>query len=63
MPRFVPSFSWLTDQGRSEAILEKVIEIAGKVMARRKVDLSEAQRQLFLEIHRQSREYEYCSVV
>ena len=29
-PRFLPSFSWLTDQGRSDAILEKVIEIPKK---------------------------------
>jgi len=63
VPRFVPSFSWLTDQGRSAAILEKVIEIAEKVMARRKVSLSDAERQLFQAIHRQSQEYEYCSVV
>ena len=63
VPRFVPSFSWLTDEGRSAAILEKVIEIAEKVMARRKVMLSEAERQLFQSIHRQSREYEYCTVV
>ena len=63
VPRFVPSFSWLTDEGRSAAILEKVIEVAEKVMARREVDLSEAERQLFFEIHRQSQEYEYCPVV
>ena len=63
VPRFVPSFSWLTDDGRTEAILEKVIEIAAKVMARRKVEFSEAERQLFMEIHRQSREYEYCAVI
>ena len=57
-PRFVPSFSWLTDSGCFEAIPEKTVAVAEQVMARRNVPLSEPWRQLFLRIPELARRYE-----
>lgn len=38
-PKFVPSFAWLTEGELKRSRVEKIIEIARVVMARRKVDL------------------------
>jgi UDP-N-acetylglucosamine diphosphorylase / glucose-1-phosphate thymidylyltransferase / UDP-N-acetylgalactosamine diphosphorylase / glucosamine-1-phosphate N-acetyltransferase / galactosamine-1-phosphate N-acetyltransferase len=54
-PRFVPSFSWLTDEGIREAIPEKMADIAQRVMDRRKVAMSQAERQLFLQVYQSAR--------
>ncbi len=40
VPRFVPSFGWLTDAGLVRYRIEKAVEIARTVMARRDVHLS-----------------------
>ncbi len=53
-PLFLPSFSWLTDEGRTEAIVEKVVEVARRVMARRRVVLGEAEGALFAAIREQA---------
>ncbi|QOJ13825.1 MAG: hypothetical protein HRU75_03835 [Planctomycetia bacterium] len=46
VPKFVPSFSWVTDAGVAPFRVDKAIEIARTVMARRRVELSalEAER-------------------
>lgn len=46
IPKFVPSFSWLTEAGLEGARVDKVVEIARTVMARRHVMLSEAETEL-----------------
>jgi len=46
VPKFVPSFSWLTEAGLEGARVDKVIEIARTVMSRRHVMLSEAEVEL-----------------
>jgi UDP-N-acetylglucosamine diphosphorylase/glucosamine-1-phosphate N-acetyltransferase len=58
VPRFLPSFSWLTDEGRSDAIVEKVLEVAQMVMARRNVTMSAAQEELFLKVYEIARQTE-----
>lgn len=57
-PLFLPSFSWLTDQGRTEAIVEKVVEVARRVMARRQVVLGQAEQELFAAIWEQAHQLE-----
>lgn len=42
LPKFVPSFAWLTDEGLQPFRVEKAIEIARAVMARRKVGFTPA---------------------
>jgi hypothetical protein len=58
VPRFLPSFSWLTDEGRAEAIPEKVMEVAQRVMARRQVAMTETMKELFLRIYQQAHKFE-----
>lgn len=57
-PRFLPSFSWLTDEGRAEAIPEKTVAVAETVMGRRNVELTAAMRELFVAIASLAKEYE-----
>ena len=40
VPKFVPSFSWLTERGPESARIDKVVEIARTVTARRRVEFS-----------------------
>lgn len=46
-PKFVPSFSWLTDAGRSTYAVERCLAVARTVMGRRKVAMSDAEVALF----------------
>lgn len=46
VPKFVPSFSWLTEQGLSRYRTEKAVTIARTVMARREIELTEAEEKL-----------------
>ncbi|MCH7870675.1 MAG: hypothetical protein IID33_03145 [Planctomycetes bacterium] len=46
VPNFVPSFSWLTSEGMTDFRIDKAIEIARTVMARRKVDLTRDEEEL-----------------
>jgi UDP-N-acetylglucosamine diphosphorylase/glucosamine-1-phosphate N-acetyltransferase len=50
VPRFVPSFGWLTDQGLTECRLDKGIQIARTVMGRRDIELSDAEERLLQEV-------------
>lgn len=43
VPRFVPSFAWLTDAGLTNYRLDKAIHIARTVMARRDVHLADCE--------------------
>ena len=50
-PRYVPSFSWgCPEEGLQPYRIDKAIEVAQRVMARRKVELSEAERLLLQNI-------------
>jgi UDP-N-acetylglucosamine diphosphorylase/glucosamine-1-phosphate N-acetyltransferase len=57
-PKFVPSFSWYTDDGRDPYDARRGIEVARKVMARRKVAMSLAEERLFLAIPDIARRHE-----
>ncbi|UCG32838.1 MAG: hypothetical protein JSU68_14380 [Phycisphaerales bacterium] len=49
-PKFVPSFSWITDQGTQQYVPERCLAVARKVMERRDVAITPAQEQLFLRL-------------
>lgn len=49
-PKFLPSFSWLTDEGRQVNDPKRALAVALKVVARRKRVYSDAEQQLFLSI-------------
>ncbi len=63
-PKFVPSFSWYTDEGRDSYDAERGVEVARKVMARRKITMTEAEERLFLALpeitHRHERGGEHA---
>ena len=46
VPRFVPSFAWLTEAEMTNYRVEKALNIARIVMARRDVHLSDAEAAL-----------------
>lgn len=49
-PKFVPSFSWLTDEGMERNDPERALAVAHKVVARRRRELGAAEVELFLSI-------------
>ena len=57
-PKFVPSFSWLTDTEHASARLEKMLETAQRVMARRDVTMTAADKELFLNIPQRAQQIE-----
>lgn len=57
-PKFVPSFSWLTDDGMEWNDPERALIVAHKVVARRRRELAETEVELFLSIAKLSKEYE-----
>ncbi len=58
VPKFVPSFAWLTDAGMMPYRVEKAIHIARTVMGRRDVELSEHERALLETTAAEAREVE-----
>ena len=58
VPKFVPSFAWLTDDGMTEYRLDKAIDIARTVMVRRDRHLSNAEAQLLRHTIARAREVE-----
>ena len=46
IPKFVPSFAWLTDAGLAACRVEKAVQIARTVMGRREIELTDADRRL-----------------
>jgi UDP-N-acetylglucosamine diphosphorylase/glucosamine-1-phosphate N-acetyltransferase len=60
-PKFVPSFTWLTGQGSSRYDVNRCLEVARKVMARRQVELTAVQEDLFRRLPLCAREHEQGS--
>jgi UDP-N-acetylglucosamine diphosphorylase/glucosamine-1-phosphate N-acetyltransferase len=48
--KFIPSFSWYTDKGLAKYDARRGIEVARKVMGRRKKDMTPALEKLFLSL-------------
>lgn len=57
-PKFVPSFSWLTDDATDRNDPAKALDVARKVVARRNRKLSPAEEALFLSIAERSKRIE-----
>lgn len=58
VPKFVPSFAWLTDSGMTPCRVEKVLDIARIVMERRDVALSDDVAQLLRKTAELARQVE-----
>ncbi|MBL7924880.1 MAG: GlmU family protein [Bacteroidia bacterium] len=50
-PKFVPSFSWGSEPEGEMFVIDKAIELAGKVMARRNVVLGEADKNILSHLY------------
>lgn len=57
-PKFVPCFSWLEGDKIRRFDEDRALDIARRMMARREVEMSEAQKEAFLAVSRLSREIE-----
>ncbi|MCO6437072.1 MAG: hypothetical protein J5J06_08290 [Phycisphaerae bacterium] len=58
VPSFVPSFGWLAEEGLRAGDVEKLLDVATRVMARRDVDMTDEEVEYFLELGRRCRELE-----
>ncbi len=58
IPKFVPSFAWYTDSCRESYDAQRGLEIARKVMARRKVEMTAAQQALYLRLQDEAKQHE-----
>ncbi|MFA5863446.1 MAG: putative sugar nucleotidyl transferase [Phycisphaerae bacterium] len=57
-PKFVPSFCWLTDEEKKDYNPDEAIKVARRSMTRRKLDLTDAQKRLFMALPEITRKYE-----
>lgn len=57
-PRFLPSFGWLTDEGLVPTRIEKALQIAEVVMARRDQSLSMSEKRVLETVAERAREVE-----
>lgn len=57
-PKYVPSFSWVTDERLSAADPARMLDIATTVMARRDVDMTDEEVELFLDLPKIAQRYE-----
>ncbi len=58
VPKFVPSFGWLTDSGLTAYRVDKAIQIARTVLGRRDVELTAAEEQLLHHVATAARDVE-----
>jgi UDP-N-acetylglucosamine diphosphorylase/glucosamine-1-phosphate N-acetyltransferase len=49
-PKFIPSFSWMTDRGTEHYDPQRCLAVARKVMSRRNVTMSSPEEELFLKL-------------
>ena len=50
-PKFIPSFSWLTDAGCQPYMPTMAVEVARRVVSRRKKEITEADAALFHKLY------------
>jgi UDP-N-acetylglucosamine diphosphorylase/glucosamine-1-phosphate N-acetyltransferase len=57
-PKFTPSFRWITDESQCDYSIDEAIKVAIRSMARRKVEITDAQKRLFLAMPEITGKYE-----
>jgi hypothetical protein len=58
LPKFVPSFAWLTDDGMAQGKPDRLLDVATRMMVRRKVDMTDAEVELFLDLGERCKQFE-----
>ncbi|MCH8966253.1 MAG: hypothetical protein IID43_01115 [Planctomycetes bacterium] len=57
-PKFVPSFGWWTDDGLAKGDPARLLDVATRVMARRDIDMTDAEVDLFFDLESRARTLE-----
>ncbi len=58
IPKFVPSFAWYTDTCRDRYDVQRGLDVARRVMARRKIEMTAAQQTLYCRLADEAAGYE-----
>jgi len=58
LPKFVSSFSWVTDKGVSPGDPLRALDVASAVMRRRNIDLTDEEVELFLDLGQRAQQFE-----
>ena len=56
-PKFIPSYSWGGSAGFQTYDLDKSFEVAGRVMARRNVDLDGQEKEILKRVYDDSKKF------
>ena len=58
LPKFVPSFGWLTEDGLATGKVDLMLDGATRMMVRRNVDMTDEEVELFFEIGERAKSLE-----
>lgn len=58
IPKYIPSFSWVTDDGIKKGDAPRLLDVAAAAMARRNVEMTDAEVELMLDLGERVKEYE-----
>lgn len=58
LPTYIPSFGWVTDEGVSAGDPLRLLDVASAVMARRDVDMTDEEVELFLDLGTRVKSFE-----
>jgi UDP-N-acetylglucosamine diphosphorylase/glucosamine-1-phosphate N-acetyltransferase len=58
LPKWVPSFAWVTDDGVTAGNPDRLLDTAARVTARRNIDLTDDEVELFLDLATRVKSYE-----
>ncbi len=61
LPKFVPSFGWVADDELKSGDPMRSLDVASAVMARRNLDMTDEEVELFLDLGSRVREYELAT--
>ena len=58
LPKYIPSFSWVTDESVGQGDVNRLLDVASAVMARRNIDMTDDEVELFLDLGERVRSFE-----
>jgi UDP-N-acetylglucosamine diphosphorylase / glucose-1-phosphate thymidylyltransferase / UDP-N-acetylgalactosamine diphosphorylase / glucosamine-1-phosphate N-acetyltransferase / galactosamine-1-phosphate N-acetyltransferase len=58
LPKFVPSFAWVTDKSVAPGDPLRALDVASAVMGRRNIDMTDEEVELFLDLGQRVQQYE-----
>ena len=58
LPKYIPSFSWVTDESVSPGDVNRLLDVASAAMARRNIDMTDDEVGLFLDLGERVRSFE-----